>query len=361
MAGQHPRTRFKRANAAAAAIVALVFAAACGSSSSGSGGGASSSSQASLGTLSIAIAGASSGNAPLYIAQQNGYFKQHGVTVDIINAGSAAFTEAASGKVDMSMTGTTAGLAPIIQGRQTSTIYTWGVGPDVAGVVVKKGSPIKSLADLAGKTVSSEGSSGSSYGTTKALSDYVQEQTGKGFTIIPLATLPDQADQVIAGRTTAAVGLASIWAPYVLAGQLELLVNPGTSPQAKEIFGDDLINLSIWGLPSKLAANRAAVTAFLAGMLEANKFIDSHTNAQVAQVMATSPLLAGNTVAALTYAFSLDRPFVDRTQGKITEQAWNDSLKQFATWGLGISSSNPDLSYAKAVDMSYLDAAAAES
>lgn len=363
VAGQHLRLRkgFHRGTAVLAAMAVTALAGACSSTSSTSSASTAggSSSGGSGATLSIAIAGASSGNAPLYIAQQEGYFKQHGVTVNIINAGSAAFTEAAAGKVDMSMTGTTAGLAPVIQGRQTSTIYTWGVGPDVSGVVVKKGSPIKSLDDLSGKTVSSEGSSGSSFGSTQALSNYVKQQTGKGFTIVPLATLPDQADEVISGRTVAAVGLTSIWGPYVQAGKLDLLVNPAQSAQAKTIFGDDLVNLSIWGLPSKLASERPAITDFMAGMLEANKFIDSHTDQQVAQVMAGSPLLTGNSVAGLAYAFSLDRPFVDSTQGKITEQAWQDSLKQFATWGLGLSPGNPDLSYSKAVDMSYLDAAAA--
>jgi NitT/TauT family transport system substrate-binding protein len=342
----------------------LLLASACGSSGSsstgssgtGSSGGKSTS---SLGSLSITIAGASTGNAPLYVAEVNGYFKDRGLTVNVTNAGSAAFTEAAAGKVDMSMTGTTAGLAPIVQGRQTVMIYSWGVGPDVAGVVVAANSPIQSLTGLAGKTVSSEGTSGSSFGTAQALSNYVKQKTGKGFQLVSDATLPAQADEVISGRVTAAVGLASIWAPYILAGKLKLLVNPATSTEVQTIFGSSLVNLSIWGLPSLLAQKKAAVTAFMGGLLEANKFIDSHTDAQVAAVMVKSPLLTGDNVKQLTYGFSLDRPFVDKTQGQITQSGWNSSLKTFAGWGLGLDPSNPNLAYSKAVDMSYLDAASA--
>jgi NitT/TauT family transport system substrate-binding protein len=365
MAGQHVRN-VRRGAARGLRIVAgvasvVLLAAACGgggdsgSSAGGSGG------PASLGTLSITIAGASSGNAPLYLAQQNGYFAKRGLTVNIINAGSAAFTEAASGKVDMSMTGTTAGLAPIVQGRQTTMIYAWGVGPDVAGVVVAPKSRYKSLTDLSGQRVSSEGSSGSSYGTTQALSKYVQQKTGKGFQTVALSTLPAQADEVISGRTAAAVGIASIWAPFVEAGKLRLLVDPGKSAEAKSIFGDDLVNLAIWGLPAHLQEKKAAVTAFMGGMLEANAYINGHTDQQVATVLARSPILRGNSVVQLTSAFSLDRPFVDVTNGQISQAAWRHSLQEFATWGLGIDPSNPGLAYAKAVDMSYLKAASANS
>jgi NitT/TauT family transport system substrate-binding protein len=344
---------------AGAAAVVLLASACGGSTSSGSGSGGTG--KASLGTLSITIAGVSTGNAPLYLAQENGYFAKRGLTVNIINAGSAAFTEAAAGKVDMSMTGTTAGLAPIIQGRQTVMIYAWGVGPDVAGVVVSANSPYKSLTDLAGKKVSSEGTSGSSYGTTQALSKYVQQQTGKGFQTVSLSTLPAQADEVISGRTAAAVGIASIWAPFITAHKLKLLVNPGASAEAKTIFGSDLVNLSIWGLPAHLQQKKAAVTAFMGAMMEANTFINTHNDQQVATAMAKSPILTGNSVTQLTYAFSLDRPFVDSTNGQISQAAWSHSLQEFAGWGLGIDPSNPALGYAKAVDMSYLDAASANS
>jgi ABC-type nitrate/sulfonate/bicarbonate transport system substrate-binding protein len=365
MVGHHVRTAAGRSLRIVAGVASVVLlAAACSGGDSGGGGGSSaggSGGPASLGTLSITIAGTSTGNAPLYIAQENGYFAKRGLTVNIINAGSAAFTEAAAGKVDMSMTGTTAGLAPIVQGRQTTMIYAWGVGPDVAGVVVAPNSRYKSLTDLAGQRVSSEGSSGSSYGTTQALSKYVQQKTGKGFQTVALSTLPAQADEVISGRTAAAVGIASIWAPFVAAGKLRLLVDPGKSAEAKTIFGSDLVNLAIWGLPDHLQQKKAAVTAFMGGMLQANAYINGHDDQQVATVLARSPILRGNSVTGLASAFSLDRPFVDSTNGQISRVAWQHSLQEFATWGLGVDPGNPSMGYAKAVDMSYLQAASANS
>ncbi len=66
----------------------------------------------------------------------------------------------------------------------------------------------------------------------------------------------------------------------------------------------------------------------------------------------------GQDLAALTSSATYDQPFMAPSLGFVSEGLWKSTLKQLAYWGLpNVDLSSDDFSYAKRVDMSYLDAA----
>ncbi|WP_343950540.1 ABC transporter substrate-binding protein [Nonomuraea longicatena] len=143
-----------------ATSVALVMAlTACGSGD-GDGQKASSASAAGGGlektTLTIGIAPVPSA-APLYIAEKRGFFKAEGLTVktEIIQAPQAVMPKIINGSMDAFLTSYVTLLSIQDSGAVKLKLFqhVQSAAPGVAGVVVPKDSPVKTPADLKGKTI----------------------------------------------------------------------------------------------------------------------------------------------------------------------------------------------------------------
>jgi NitT/TauT family transport system substrate-binding protein len=151
----------------AAAVTAVLLAAACGSSSNATSTSSHSSTAASakpekahitVGTLPIADA------ADLFIAINKGYFRRAGLTVtpEIIQATSQTTPDLVSGKMDFSLLN----YVSTMEIEQNSNIKFKYVAPgtvaaaNVSELLVPKGSPITSLADLKGKKIGSPQTTG---------------------------------------------------------------------------------------------------------------------------------------------------------------------------------------------------------
>ena len=182
---------------AMAAITAL-FAVAC-SSSAGSQATSTSKSVStkpekahiSVGTLPVADA------ADLFIAIRNGYFRQAGLTVtpEIIQATAQTTPDLVSGKMDFSLLN----YVSTMEIEQNSNIRFKYVAPgtvaaaNVSEILVPKGSPIASLADLKGKKIGSPQ-------TTGAIGNLAVDATLKA-RVVDLVTsvrgppFPDEADR----------------------------------------------------------------------------------------------------------------------------------------------------------------------
>jgi NitT/TauT family transport system substrate-binding protein len=154
---RHPR-RLRLATVAGAAVTLLAGCSALG-------GGGSSGTSVSGSTITVASV-PSVGDAPLYLANHNGLFKQHGLTVTIKNYTSlqAEVEALANGQADIAAgdytdffakTGTT--FAKKSHGKVTSTLRVIADGYDAASNVMEvltlPGSPITTASDLQGKTV----------------------------------------------------------------------------------------------------------------------------------------------------------------------------------------------------------------
>ena len=157
--------RPSRLSLGALAVITALFAVAC-SSSAGSQATSTSRSASTkpekahitVGTLPIADA------ADLFIAMRNGYFRQAGLTVtpEIIQATAQTTPDLVSGKMDFSLLN----YVSTLEIEQNSDIRFKYVAPgtvaaaNVSEILVPKGSPITSLADLKGKKIGSPQTTG---------------------------------------------------------------------------------------------------------------------------------------------------------------------------------------------------------
>jgi ABC-type nitrate/sulfonate/bicarbonate transport system substrate-binding protein len=373
MSTESPRRRFHwreqrrcavTASVAAATLIGLAACSSSGSSASPAGNSpttpGSISSSASVAPLTVALGAVSAEAAAVYIAQVEGYFTQQKVNVTIeLQPGAEAGTDTLAGRADIAFTGASSALAPAVQGKQTQFIFSTITGPGNASILVGTNSKYNSLKSLSGQQVSTQGVSGASWGETQALSSYNAAHGGTAFNIVPLGTFDLQADAVIAGRNAAAGGGPDLFGAQIAAGKMKVLVGPD-SPIIKSLFPSDLVASGLWGLASNIQTKSESVTRFLTALLMANNYINTHSVSQVAAVMAKDPLYNGYSLAAVQTAVSVERPFLTPTDGAISQQAWQDSLKTYADWGLGINLSSPALGYSKIVNSQLLAAAKAK-
>ncbi|MGW0811424.1 ABC transporter substrate-binding protein [Nonomuraea sp. NPDC002799] len=92
----------------------------------------------------------------LYIANTKGFFKEEGLTVTpvIITGGAAAIPQIESGALDISQTNYVSTLSAVSQGKKLKLVADmYQAGPNTFNLMVPGDSPIKTVADLKGKTV----------------------------------------------------------------------------------------------------------------------------------------------------------------------------------------------------------------
>jgi NitT/TauT family transport system substrate-binding protein len=142
-------------------VAALLTVAACGGSSGGGGsasaggsGGGAKLDSVTVGAIPIVDV------APLYVGQKQGFFKDQNISLKIVNTtgGAAAVPGVVSGDFDFAFGNVVSLIVAKSQNIPLKAIAegnssTGQDGKDFGGIVVPKGSPITSAADLAGKTV----------------------------------------------------------------------------------------------------------------------------------------------------------------------------------------------------------------
>ncbi|MEV0617901.1 ABC transporter substrate-binding protein [Nonomuraea sp. NPDC050404] len=96
-------------------------------------------------------------SAPLFIAEQRGFFKEEGLTVktEIIQAPQAVMPKILNGSMDAFLTSYVSLMAINDTGAVKLKLFQHSqeAAPNVAGVVVAKGSPIRTATDLKGRTI----------------------------------------------------------------------------------------------------------------------------------------------------------------------------------------------------------------
>ncbi|MEU4236904.1 ABC transporter substrate-binding protein [Actinoplanes sp. NPDC026619] len=192
------RTTRRSVLAGAVALIAGGALAACGGSS-----GTASTKAADGSTTVTVLRSTGSTFEPLYIAEQQGYFKAAGLTVTI-KAGAQDTSQNApsvlNGEAEFAMTDSSGFLKAaaqklpvrVVSNLQAATTKT----PPSDGLLVKKDSPIKSYADLEGKTVGLAALGG----TLQFICEYSTKQAGGDpskikFVALPLTSLNDAVQQ----------------------------------------------------------------------------------------------------------------------------------------------------------------------
>jgi NitT/TauT family transport system substrate-binding protein len=144
-----PPTVFGRLTAVLAILTMLSATSGCGGENDAAGG------KINVGAISIVDV------APLYLGKQKGIFTKHGIdlTITPTSGGAEAVPGVVSGQFSFAFGNVTSILIGRDQGLDLKMVAngvnsTGKPGADFGAVLVRKGSPIKTSRDLAGKTVS---------------------------------------------------------------------------------------------------------------------------------------------------------------------------------------------------------------
>jgi len=136
--------------------VALMITAACGSSSSDDSKDAGSSGPDTIKVGVIPIVD----TAPIHLGVAKGFFKEQNLDVQLVTVtgGAEAIAQVVAGKLDFSFTNIVSAILARSRGLPLKLVSVGNAstgqnGKDFGGIVVPKGSPITSAAELAGKRV----------------------------------------------------------------------------------------------------------------------------------------------------------------------------------------------------------------
>jgi ABC-type nitrate/sulfonate/bicarbonate transport system substrate-binding protein len=266
---------------------------------------------------------------PLDVGIETGIFKKHGLEVAKYDfAGSAKLQQGlAAGSIDIGL-GSGPELAFVAKGAPSIGVAAMANAPWLLTLNVEKNSPIKTVADLQGKTVSV-----STVGSlTEWLVHDLSRQQGWGASGIKTLPIGTDASQISALKTHQVDGVViDIGAAYRLqeAGDTRILVRFG------DIVKDFHIHI-IYASRAFAANDPEAVRAFLAGWFETIAYMRANKSKTVeiaSRVMATSLAIASKVYDELMPAFNPD--------GRFNPKALDVLRKSYVE--MGILPTEPDM------------------
>ncbi|MFI7693121.1 ABC transporter substrate-binding protein [Nonomuraea sp. NPDC049655] len=288
---------------AAAALALVAGLAACGggaaptpTSGSGSSGGLEKT-QLLVGVVPVPSA------APLFIAEKRGFFKAEGLTVktEIIQAPQAVMPKILNGSMDAFLTSYVSLLSINDSGAAKLKLFQHSQesAPGVAGVVVPKGSPVKSATDLKGRTVA--------VNVLKALGQTVTnahlQQAGLAPDAVKYVAMPfnEQLGALASGKVDAAWLVQPFLTAAKKAGGTEV-IDTMSGPTAG-------IPIDGWGVSeSWLAANPRTAAAFHRALAKAQAVAAADRKA-IDEVIPTYTQIDAASAAAMKLGvFSMEPP-----------------------------------------------------
>lgn len=266
--GQAGRTRL---GAAIAIILAAGALAACG----GSKTPATATTDAN-GTTNITVLRSTGATfEPLYIAEQQGYFKEAGLNVTI-KPGAADTSQNApsivNGEAQFAMTDSSGFIkaaasklpVQIVSALQAATKKT----PPSDGLVVKAGSPIKSFADVGGKTIALSALGG----TLQFITEYAAKAAGVDPSTVKFVALP--ATGLVDAVKNGQVDGAYVFATFLDAAKAQGLTAIGEGTNVLPGLPQSVL----FGNRTWLASNAAAAKKFTDAVAKAVTYANSHAD-----------------------------------------------------------------------------------
>jgi ABC-type nitrate/sulfonate/bicarbonate transport system substrate-binding protein len=360
----HPRPSRRRAwtvGISVLAAAATILMAGCGSSASSA---ASRSPASPAGPLKLTVGqpNPSAGNSDYYWALERGIFTRLGLDASTVTQGAVETTNLATGQMVVGLFGTTGMFSAVDDGRHMSIVFDENTGASTGAIFVKASSPYKTIMSLSGQKIASIGTNGAGYGAAASYSRYIVQHGGKPLTIVVEANGPALLAALQSGQVAAATD-QEVFGAAVSKGILRHIIG-AADPLAEKIVGQDIAAASYFGLASSLAANRTAITRFVAGLRIANLQIDKASNGQIASVLAKNSSFSPATISSadLEAEIAAQRPFFAKDDGRISSDLWSKSLTSFKNWGLSLNGASIDLTeskfdYGSTVDMTYWNAA----
>ncbi|MFB4293981.1 ABC transporter substrate-binding protein [Nonomuraea sp. ATR24] len=233
-------------------------------------------------------------SAPLFIAEKRGFFKEEGLTVktEVIQAPQAVMPKILNGSMDAFLTSYVSLLAINDSGAAKLKLlqHSQEAAPGVAGVVVPKGSPIKTAADLKGRTVAVNVLKALGQTLTNA---HVQEAGLKPedvkFVAVPFA---DQLNALSGGQVDA----AWLVEPFLTAAKTKMGATEVIDTTDGVTAG---IPIDGWGVSEAwLAQNPKTAAAFHRALAKAQK-IASEDRAAINEVIPTYTQIDAQAAAAM--------------------------------------------------------------
>jgi NitT/TauT family transport system substrate-binding protein len=313
--------------AALAGVMLAGLAAACGgasnsSSSSGSSTSGGSSSSGKTTTISVGYQPDLHGAAPMLIAQQQGFFKQEGLNVNLVRfpTGPPLFAALQAGKLQFGYEGPGVAATVIKGGGEIITVDSLNKGDEIVA-----NPSIKTVQDLKGQTVGVSKGTSAQMILDLALTQAFGSVKASGVTEEPFGT-PAAAAQAYSTHSIKALAL---WIPPIVSAAKAV---PGTNTLVTDSnFITPQRQFPQFWLTMKNYAqqNPQVVTKFLQAWIKADNWRKAHTSQAVTMVAA----------ATQTKAASL-QPQVGATEWKSgselgqiystnAEYSWFQNLEQF--------------------------------
>lgn len=209
---------------------------------------------------------------PLIIAQRQGFFKEAGLDVEIVDGGTAAqqVAQLVSGKVDIAATGGVSTIAAVAEGMPIKAFMGCQNAtpkPITSGILVKKDSPIRDFGDLAGKTIGLQGlKETTNLGTLMALEDSGVDPDSVKFVQLPL---PNLNDAVAKGQVDAAYNIGSFYPTGI-----EMGLRPIGAPAGTYLKGGP----NAWYVSSEefLSTRGKDIQRFISAMTKATEYAIAH-------------------------------------------------------------------------------------
>jgi NitT/TauT family transport system substrate-binding protein len=235
--------------------------------------------------------------APIYLGKQKGFFTKHNIDLNLTTAqgGAVIVPGVISGQYQFGFSNITSLVLAKsrnlpIKMVSNGVASTGEVGKDFGGTVVKKDSPIKTAADLAGKTVA--------VNTLKNIGDTTVRATvrkaggdPKAVKFVELA-FPDMPAALAAGRVDATFVVEPFLTTLVAAGDRVVAWNYAEPTPAMTVAAYFASN-------ELIAKNPDLVKRFQAAMTESLAYADSHPD-EVRGVLATYTKITPDIAAKLT-------------------------------------------------------------
>lgn len=245
---------------------------------------------------------------PVDIGDQMGFFKKRGLKVEISNfAGDARLQQAmAADALDISL-GSGPGMAFIVKGAPVKAVAAFAGPPLLFALVVPKNSPLKTEADLNGKTVGVSGVGS----VTQWLVNQIAVKQGWGLGAIKVVGIGENAARVAAVKAGSidggVVDIASALL-YAQSGEGRIL------NRFADTAGDFHVHV-MFGADKAIAQKPEAIRAFISGWFETIAFMRANKAKSVeiaAEVMGTDKELAGAIYDELMPMFANDGKFNPR-------------------------------------------------
>ena len=242
---------------------------------------------------------------PLDVGIAKGFFKKHGVDVEEVDFDGSAKLQQGLGAdaIDLGL-GSGPELAFVAKGNTDIAVAVFAGPPDSQVLVVRKESPIKSAADLKGKTVG--------VSTVGSLTDWLtrelSRQQGWGPDGVVTVALGSESARIASLRTGGTDGMVTDVATALRLeeeGAGRTVVHFGT-------VAPDFIIHAIFATNKLIAARPEDVRRFLAGWFETIRWMNAHkdeTVAIVAPVMRKSPAIVAINYDQVMPNFSLTGKF----------------------------------------------------